>query len=451
MTRRRTIFYWMRKLLPRTLFARSLLIIVIPVLILQILSTYIFVGNHWRKVTSRLAYGVAGEVAVLAQEMANGADQHRMLTMARYSAESLDMLITFEPGRKLEPGVHTSGAWEGFSVDALSKAMQNQVRRPFSLSFSPDDDWVNIGVQLPNGVLRAFALERRLFSSSAYIFLIWLSGSSVILFTIAVVFMRNQIRPIRKLATAAERVGMGRDISAFKPEGAREVRQAARAFLDMHERISRQIEQRTAMLAGISHDLRTPLTRLKLGISMLGDTPDIQDLKGDIQDMERMINSYLDFVRGDAQENTERIDLAQLIAKLADTTARHGREVHVVTEGDLNISLRPLAFERCLQNLLSNAEKYGTAIWVSASRQIDARDEDMILIIVEDNGAGLDPSLYEEVFKPFYRVDASRNIQTGGVGLGLPIVRDIVHAHGGKVHLEKSTRGGLAAVIELPI
>lgn len=444
--RNQTVSYMMRRVLPRTLFARSLLIIVIPVLLLQIVAMWVFVDNHWSKVTSRLAYAVAGEVAIMAQEMEHGASQERMLTLAKYSAQNLDMLITFEPGRKLTPGVHASGTWEQFSVQALSKAMRTQVRRPFSLSFSPNDDWVNIGVQLPNGILRAFALERRLFSSSAYIFLIWLTGSSIILFTIAVVFMRNQIRPIRKLATAAERLGMGRDISSFKPEGAREVRQAAQAFLNMQERISRQIEQRTAMLAGISHDLRTPLTRLKLGISMLGDTPDVQALKGDIQDMERMINSYLDFVRGEGREHTVRTDLEQMITKIADTIRRHGRTVEVRTEGDLNVSLRPLAFERCLQNFMTNAEKYGTNIWITASRQ-----EDMILIIVEDDGPGLDPDLYEEVFKPFFRADASRNTQTGGVGLGLPIARDIIHAHGGMVHLEKSMRGGLAVVIQLPV
>jgi two-component system osmolarity sensor histidine kinase EnvZ len=439
-------FFWFYKVLPRTLFARSLLIIIVPVLLLQVVATIVFVDNHWSKVTSRLAFAVAGEVAVLAQEMERGATQEEMLTMAKYTAENLDLLITFEPRRKLVPGVQASGTWEQFSVKALSRAMEMQVRRPYSLSFSPDDDWVNIGVQLPNGILRAFALERRLFSSSAYIFLMWLIGSSAILFTIAAMFMRNQIRPIRKLAIAAERLGMGRDIPAFKPEGAREVRQAGRAFLDMHERVSRQIEQRTAMLAGISHDLRTPLTRLKLGISMLGDNPEIDALKGDIQDMERMINSYLDFVRGEGQETTTRVDLAHIINKVAETIRRHGTTVDVRCEGDLYISLRPLAFERCLQNLMSNAEKYGKSIWISASRH-----DETILIIVEDDGPGLDPALFEDVFKPFFRADASRNTQTGGVGLGLPIVRDIIHAHGGKVHLEKSIRGGLAAVIQLPV
>lgn len=439
-------FYWLNKMLPRTLFARSLLIIIVPVLLLQVVATVVFVDNHWSKVTSRLAFAVAGEVAVLAQEMEQGATQEQMLTMAKYTAQNLDLLITFEPGRKLVPRVETSGTWEQFSVQALSRAMELQVRRPYSLSFSPDDDWVNIGVQLPNGILRAFALERRLFSSSAYIFLMWLVGSSSVLFTIAAMFMRNQVRPIRKLAIAAERLGKGRDIPSFKPEGAREVRQAGRAFIEMHERITRQIEQRTAMLAGISHDLRTPLTRLKLGISMLGENAEIDALKGDIVDMERMLNSYLDFVRGEGREATVKTDIGQIIGKIADTVSRHGIQVNVICEGDLNVSIRPLALERALQNLVSNAEKYGTAVWVSASRQ-----EDTILIIVEDNGAGVDPSLYEEVFKPFYRADPSRNSQTGGVGLGLPIVRDIIHAHGGKVYLEKSTRGGLAAVILLPV
>ncbi len=439
-------FMWLDKFLPRTLFARSLLIIIVPVLLLQVVATVVFVDNHWSKVTSRLAFAVAGEVAVLAQEMEMGATEEEMLNMAKYTAQHLDLLITFEPGRKLIPGVATSGTWEQFSVKALSRAMELQVRRPYTLSFSPDDDWVNIGVQLPNGVLRAFALERRLFSSSAYIFLLWLTGSSAILFSVAAIFMRNQVRPIRKLAVAAERLGKGRDIPGFKPEGAREVRQAGRAFLEMHERISRQIEQRTAMLAGISHDLRTPLTRLKLGISMLGENAEIDALKGDINDMERMLNSYLDFVRGEGREATQHTDLTQLIAKIAETARRHGTEVHVTQEGDLHISLRPLAFERALQNLVSNAEKYGKTVWISASRQ-----DEMILLIVEDDVPGLDEAVNEEVFKPFYRADPSRNAQTGGVGLGLPIVRDIIHAHGGKIHLEKSMRGGLAAVISLPL
>lgn len=257
--------------------------------------------------------------------------------------------------------------------------------------------------------------------------------------------MRNQIRPIHRLAVAAERLGMGREIPYFKPEGAREVRSAGRAFLNMYERIRRQIEQRTTMLAGISHDLRTPLTRLKLGLSMLPEGSDVEALKGDVNDMDRMINSYLEFVRGEGKETIVRMDLKELVNKIATTTLRHGKQIKTDIE-DLNIPLRPVAFERALQNLVSNAEKYAEKIWISAKRE----GED-IIIHVEDNGIGLPDDLMEEVFKPFYRADSSRNSATGGVGLGLPIARDIIHSHGGQLWLEKSEKGGLKAVISLPV
>ncbi len=438
-------WYWIHKILPRTLFARSLLIIVIPALLLQIVVMSVFVDNHWRKVTSRLAFGVAGEVAIFADEIDNGVTEDRLTVLTKYAAENLDMLVTYEPGEKLKPEVITEGTWEPFTARALSKALRDQVRRPFSLSISPEDDWVNIGIQLDHGVLRVLALERRLFSSSAYIFLFWLGGSSVILFTIAIIFMRNQIRPIRRLALAAERVGMGREISNFKPEGAREVRQAGRAFLEMHERITRQVEQRTAMLAGISHDLRTPLTRMKLALSFLGEGPDVKDLKQDINDMERMIHSYLDFVRGDEREPMSQLKLMDMLGKLAETARRNGKTVELHGEEGLMATVRPLGMERALSNIIGNAEKYASEIHIRLTSE-----DDLIDIIVDDNGPGIKPELYDDVFKPFYRVDAARNQTTGGVGLGLPIVKDIIHAHGGHIMLDKSPLGGLRVEITLP-
>ena len=258
-------FYWIKKITPRTLFARSLLIIVVPVLLLQLIVTIVFVDNHWRKVTSRMAFAVAGEITVMADMMGNDFNPTLFANLKIIGERRLNLLITASPGEVLKPGLKTSGAWEPFTAEALSEQLK-MLNRPFSVSFGPDDKWAEIGVQMPWGVLNVYALERRLFSTSAYIFLLWTLGSSLILFSIAVMFMRNQIRPIHRLAIAAERLGTGREIPNFKPEGAREVRSAARAFLNMHERIKRQMEQRTAMLAGISHDLRTPLTRLKLGL-----------------------------------------------------------------------------------------------------------------------------------------------------------------------------------------
>lgn len=272
-------------------------------------------------------------------------------------------------------------------------------------------------------------------------------GASLILLAIAILFMRNQIRPIRRLAIAAERFGKGQGVpTGFKPEGAKEVRQAAQAFLDMHERIRRQMEQRTTMLAGISHDLRTPLTRMKLQTAMMGDSPDVDALKTDIQDMERMIAAYLDFVRGEGEEQNEYCDLHEILQRVVMNAKRQEIEIEFDVKGDLSLSVRPVAFERCLNNIISNAKKYANSrVWIAARRL-----HEIIEITVDDDGKGVPEEKMNDVFRPFYRVEASRNL-TGGVGLGLPIAQDIVHSHGGKIWLEKSNRGGLRVVIHLPV
>lgn len=279
-------------------------------------------------------------------------------------------------------------------------------------------------------------------------FLLWMILSSIILLGIAVLFMRNQIRPIRRLAIAAERIGKGRDLPAsFKPEGAREVRQASKAFIDMHDRIKRQIAQRTAMLAGVSHDLRTPLTRLKLQAAMMGNTPDTEAMRNDIGDMERMLNAYLDFVRGEGGEGSSRVDLKYMLDRIVQLTRRSGTVIEFEAEGDLSIPLRALAFERCLNNIIGNAKKYARSIWVRAERM----NAETIVITVDDNGPGIPEDQMEDVFRPFVRVDKSRNAATGGIGLGLSIAQDIVHSHGGEISLAKSPHGGLRVVISLPV
>ena len=307
-------------------------------------------------------------------------------------------------------------------------------------------------VALQDGVLSVSPPQRRLFSSTGYIFLLWVMFSSIILLAISVLFMRNQIRPIRRLAIAAERIGKGRDLPpSFKPEGAREVRQASRAFIDMHDRIKRQIMQRTAMLAGVSHDLRTPLTRLKLQVAMLGNTPDSEAMKQDIGDMERMLNAYLDFVRGEGGEASLRIDLKEMLNRVVQATRRTGCTVELeADEGDLLISLRAMAFERCLNNIVGNARKYARSIWIKAERR--AQDmQDVIVITVDDNGPGIPEEQLQEVFKPFVRLEKSRNAATGGVGLGLSIAQDIVHSHGGEIVLSKSPHGGLRVTLSMPV
>ena len=433
-----------KKFLPRTLFGRSLLILVTPILLIQIVTAIVFFDNHWTKITGRLAYAVAGESAIIAEELEQDAGPERIKKISGHVARNLGLLISFEEGAKLpdNPPAQTS-----FLGRTLDRALEEQVRRPHAIAIDAKEKWIRIDIQIGNGLLHISLPQRRLFSSSSYIFLLWMSGTSLLLLAVAILFMRNQIRPIRRLAIAADRFGRGLDVPAsFRPEGAHEVRQAGRAFLDMHERIRRQIQQRTSMLAGVSHDLRTPLTRMKLQAAMMGSSPDTEALKADIADMERMIGAYLDFARGEGGEQAARADLKEMLERIAGAARRQEAQVELETAGDLHIQLRPVAFERCLSNIVGNARKYAGRIWIAA-----ARGEEDITVTIDDDGPGIPEAQYEEVFKPFVRGEPSRNPATGGVGLGLPIAQDIVHGHGGRISLDKSPRGGLRVVITLPV
>ncbi len=434
-----------KKLLPRTLFGRSLLILIIPVLLIQVVTTYFFFERNWVKMTDRLAYAVAGEIAIMADNIEHGLTDEALQQQAGYAAQELDLLVSYQPGEAFtdtDPPVYKS-----FVAQALHDALDNQVRRQHNIRVDLEEKWVDVTLKLNNGVLHVSVPQRRLFSTTSYIFLLWMLGSSLVLLAVAIMFMRNQIRPIRRLAVAAERIGKGLDIPAgFKPEGAREVRQASKAFIEMQERIRRQMQQRTAMLAGVSHDLRTPLTRMKLQVAMLGDSPDASALKKDIEDMERMVNAYLDFARGQGSEVSVRTDINELLERVLANVRRQGVTADLVIDPSLSAQLRPVAFERCITNLVSNARKFASHVWITASRP----DEETISIVIEDNGPGIPEDQYEEVFKPFVRGEPSRNPETGGVGLGLPIVQDIVTGHGGKVWLGKSSHGGLKVSIEMP-
>jgi two-component system osmolarity sensor histidine kinase EnvZ len=437
----------LKRLMPRTLFGRSLLIMVTPVLLIQIIAVYIFFDRHWSKMTERLAYGVAGEIAVIASRIEENQNPEFIREVAGMSAQYLGLLVSYDPDESL-PDAEKGYSSRSIVTRKLAAAIEEQVRRPYRITVDVNEKWIEVRLALRKGVLSVSSPQRRLFSSTGYIFLLWMISSSVILLAIAVLFMRNQIRPIRRLAIAAERIGKGRDLPVtFKPEGANEVRQAARAFIDMHDRIKRQLAQRTAMLAGVSHDLRTPLTRLKLQMAMMPQTPDTVAMKRDIEDMERMLNAYLDFVRGEGGEAASRMDLKEMVDRLAANVRRSGGKIETSYAGDLSISLRPMAFERCIGNVIGNARKYAGRIWIDARRE----NEGHILIAVDDDGPGIPEDQFDEVFKPFVRGEKSRNPATGGVGLGLTIVQDIVHSHGGQIWLEKSPKGGLRVNIRVPV
>ena len=368
------------------------------------------------------------------------ADRTETLSMA---ARTMDLIITFEPDAILPPQRQKLSS---LLERTLGMALDERVRKPFVIDTRVASNWIEIRVQMADGVLSVMSPERRLFSSTTYIFLLWMVGAAMVLFAIAIIFMRNQIRPIRRLAAAADAFGKGRDVTRFKLEGATEVRQAAAAFLVMRERIQRQISQRTEMLAGVSHDLRTPLTRMKIQLELFGDCPEVEDLKADVIDMEQMIEGYLAFARGEGTEAPVPTDLNRLINEAVSSARRDGAIVDLHLEGELSLPLRPNSVKRCLANLIGNARRYADHVWVQAGRRDDA-----IEITVDDDGPGIPASSHEDVFRPFFRLEGSRNRSTGGVGLGLTIARDVIRSHGGDITLADSPRGGLRAVVRLPV
>lgn len=435
----------LKRFLPRSLFGRALLIIVTPVVLVQLVAAFVFYDRVWETVTRRLAAGLAGDVGVIVQYFSRFPDAEDRRWLSEIQPMTTGIVFEFEPGTILPQTGPESGS--GLLERLLVAQINERVRRPFLLDVwsQPREVWID--VQLPDGVLKIRAQRERVFTSTVYIFLMWMVGSSLIFLAIASVFMRNQVRPIRRLAVVAEEFGKGRDVSDFHPAGATEVRQAAAAFIVMRERITRYLQQRTEMLAGISHDLRTPLTRMKLELAMLGDSnPSVAGLKTDVSDMERMVDSYLAFVRGEGEETPEPVDLSRLISDLASIRRREGHAVEVDTDGDLTVSLRPQAAKRCFDNLIANAIRHGTKVEIHAARRGRSLE-----VTIDDNGPGIPPHAREDVFKPFYRLDLSRNVATGGVGLGLTIARDFVRGHGGEITLSDSPLNGLRVRIRLPV
>ncbi|MEQ8195278.1 MAG: histidine kinase dimerization/phospho-acceptor domain-containing protein, partial [Rhodospirillales bacterium] len=337
-----------KQLLPRSLLGRSLLIIVTPLVLLQIVSAVIFFESHWDKVSLRLARSVAGDIASLIEvlhQSKNPDDQERYLDLWENHK-----LITFEIKKDaILPNAPSKGS--GMMEDMLTHALNEAIRQPFRIDSEKLDRYVIVQVQLSKDVLEAVVSRKRLFSSTTYVFVLWMVGTSMILFAVAMIFMRNQVKPIRRLAIAADNFGKGRDVSRFKPEGAREVRQAAAAFLAMRERIMRQISQRTEMLAGVSHDLRTPLTRMKLQLAMLKESAGIEDLKGDIEEMEHMLEGYLAFARGEGVEVPQSTNISTVLEDAVAQARRKNGSVDLHTEGDLVVPLRPQAFKRSVMNL----------------------------------------------------------------------------------------------------
>jgi two-component system osmolarity sensor histidine kinase EnvZ len=437
-----------KRILPRTLFGRSILIIVTPLVLLQVISTWVFYDRHYNTTTKRLAQGLAGDIAIVIQMMIRNPGAVERGQAFRLARRTMRINLTFEEEARL-PNVTPSTSINIFTSlleRKLTHAMEGYVGRPFLIDARSLDEEVEIQVQMADGVLRVLASRERLFSSTTYIFIMWMVGSSIVLFVVAMLFMRNQVKPIRRLAQAAESFGKGQDVADFKPEGATEVRQAATAFIRMRDRIKRQVAQRTEILAGVSHDLRTPLTRMKLELAMLGDAGERANLEADVAEMERMVEGYLAFARGEGAEQPQPTEVAELLRDVVGQMRRDGQIIDLHVEEAMTVPLRRETVRRCLTNLIGNAQRYGEHVSVSAG----PRDK-MIEITIDDDGPGIPPDKRQEVFKPFYRLEPSRNPETGGVGLGLTIARDVVRNHGGDLTLEDAPGGGLRARVSLPV
>lgn len=433
-----------KPILPKSLFGRSLMIIITPLVLLQVVSTWVFFDRHWDTITRRLASSIAGDIAWVLEEMSEGLGAKERAALFTQTRHHKGLQIVLRPNQIL-PNQKTD--YTGIIDSTMAHALQERVQRPFMLDTSSFKTRVIIDIQMPSGVLSIIVPGKRLFSSTTYIFVLWMVGTSLVLFAVASIFMRNQVRPIRRLAEAADAFGKGGEMSQdFRIQGATEVRIAATAFNRMRERINRQIRQRTDMLSGVSHDLRTPMTRIKLQLAMLPDSPEIEDLKSDLTEMEQMIEGYLTFARGDGDEKSVETDLSDVIAESVATWRRNGTSIDLHVEDEINLPLKRKAFGRCIDNLIANASKYGDHIWLRAGRR---RND--IEIIIDDDGPGIPETERQNVFRPFYRVEESRNRETGGTGLGLAIARDIARAHGGDITLDTSPQDGLRARIRLPV
>src|SRR5918994_1463453 len=430
--------------LPKRLYARSLIIIITPMILLQSVVTLVFMERHWQTVTQRLSTAVTRDIAAIIDMIETYPKGDNYADVIRIAQERLRLKIDILPPDPLPP----PGPKPFFSIldQILSAEITDQINRPFWIDTVGASNVVEVRIQLEDKVLRVFVRRSQAYASNTHIFIVWMVGTSLVLLMIAIPFLRNQIKPILQLTEAAESFGKGRPMPRnFRPRGAEEVRRAGFAFIQMRERIERQIEQRTAMLTGVSHDLRTILTRFKLQLALSGAKADAEALNQDVNDMQAMLEGYLSFARGEALEDPGRFDLAVYFEKLAEEAKLRKRTLTTSLNGDPDIHVRPNAFNRLLSNVVSNAFRYAKNVRVSATHTRGS-----LTMIIDDDGPGIPAESREDVFKPFMRLDTARNLDASGTGLGLSIARDIARSHGGDITLEDSPMGGLRAIVRVP-
>lgn len=431
--------------MPKGLYWRTLLIIVVPAAVLQLIITAVFLDDHWQATSKRMSQAVASDVTLLIQLYERNPTPENFADLARLAQQPLRLDIQLEPGGALEqPRCSATGS----VLDRyLTRALREDLGRDVWYDSTCSGNRVKIRVPTREGVLQVLAFRDRVQARSGPLFAMWIMGATVFLCIVSIIFIRNQVRPIEQLAASMERFGRGtEETGLYKARGAREVRAATLAFFDMRGRIRRHIAQRTQLLAGVSHDLRTPLTRLKLQFAMMAPSPDIEEAKRDVADMEATITEYLAFAKGQWTEDMAETDIGTLTEEVVDNARRAGADVEFAREGALMLRARANALKRCIANLIDNAAAHGDKVRVIARAESDA-----LIVDVEDDGPGIAGDLHEDAFRPFSRLDETRTKNARGVGLGLSIARDVARAHGGDISLSKSSTGGLKASLRLPL
>src|SRR5689334_14556557 len=440
---RPTPAFRLRDIMPKGLYWRTLLIIVAPAALLQLIITLVFLDDHWQATSKRMSQGVAADVALIIQLYERNPTPQNFANLQRYAQRPLRLDIELQPRAPL--ALRRCRATGSVLDSYFTRSLEGELGRSIWYDSTCPGNQVIIRVPIAEGVLQLRAFRDRVQARSGPLFVAWIAGATLFIIVVSIIFIRNQVRPIELLAAAMERFGRGEDMGIFRARGAREVRGAAHAFFAMRERLTKSIEQRSQLLAGVSHDLRTPLTRLKLQFALMPPSAEVEDAKRDLKEMEETLDEYLAFAKGQAEEAPEQVDVAALAQEVAADTKRAGAEVEVESMGDVTTPGRARGLKRCVANLIDNAAAHGDRVRVGVNGE-----ERAVTVIVDDNGPGIPPEQYEEAFRPFSRLDETRSRNQKGVGLGLAIARDVARSHGGDIILSPSPLGGLRATLRIP-